>query len=110
MRYLKIVVGVLVIILGVVFVLQNSDLQRPIRLDFDPMFLFQSLSSKADQDQGETAPEPDQAQTGEPGPGDGRAGIPAFILIFIAFFVGVLAASFYGIMEKFRLKKMIKAA
>jgi len=110
MRYLKIVVAVLIIILGVVFVLQNTDLQRPIRLGFDPMFLFHGLTQKADQGAGEASVPAGQGETGTPGQGGEGAGIPGFILIFIAFFVGVLAASFYGIMEKYRLKRMIKAS
>jgi uncharacterized integral membrane protein len=104
MRYVKIVVGVLVVILAVVFVLQNQDLLRPIRLGFDPLSLFKGqpkVEAPAPGATPGTAPAPDQAKPAE-------GGMPAFVLIFIAFFLGVLLASAYGLGEKYRLKKLVR--
>ncbi len=139
MRYLKIILGVLVIIIGVIFVLQNKDLQRPIELGFDPLYMFKSqeaaipLPAPVAQTEvpaggGEKPATGEEAGSGpftepaspdspkppaETAPAQATAqeipsGIPAFILIFIAFFVGILVASLFGIMEKFRLKKVVK--
>lgn len=139
MRYLKIIVGVLVIIVGVIFVLQNSDLQRPVKLAFDPLYMFRSheqpeapaapapvaeqekvkeetISDKEQAPQGsqeESAAESRPAQpASEAAPADqpevGSSGIPVFILVFLAFFAGILVASLFGIMEKYRLKRVVK--
>ena len=139
MRYLKIIVGVLVIIVGVVFVLQNHDLQRPIKLGFDPLYMFRShqappappaptVEKEAPADgeaatdtQGESATTPQTTGEGSAAPEtpappeaqaqpaeDDSSGIPVFILIFIAFFAGILVASLFGIMEKYRLKRVVK--
>ncbi len=126
MRYLKIIVGVLVIIVGVIFVLQNHDLQRPIKLGFDPLYMFRSQEAAppppppapvqeeetAPKESGEKetpAPQGETAGTDTPGTAEeDSTGIPAFILIFIAFFAGILVASLFGIMEKFRLKRVVK--
>ena len=130
MRYLKIIVGVLVIIIGVVFVLQNKDLQRPIGLKFDPLYMFKAqeveepkppvplvgeeplpagqeetaagAGAEAAPKEAPPAPAPPPAVTDDP------SGVPAFILIFLAFFAGILVASLFGIMEKYRLKKVVR--
>ena len=141
MRYLKIIVGVLVIIVGVIFVLQNKDLQRPIKLGFDPLYMFKSHGDappappapvstvqpaakeettapaegsateekavEGDKAQTEAKPAP-KAPVPAPSPQGDDKGIPAFILIFLAFFAGILVASLFGIMEKYRLKRVVK--
>ncbi len=140
MRYLKIIVGVLVIIVGVIFVLQNKDLQRPIKLGFDPLYMFKShqaappappapvTTDQAPAPAGDSAAEEKTAVEASAGgkdasapqapaaparpaqaPDEGAKGIPAFILIFLAFFAGILVASLFGIMEKYRLKRVVKS-
>ncbi|MBW1713350.1 MAG: LapA family protein [Deltaproteobacteria bacterium] len=109
MRYLKIVVAVLVIIVGVIFVLQNKDLQRSVELGFDPVSL---IRGSAQETPAEPAAEEGFAAGQESGPAaevSGKNGIPVFVLVFIAFFVGILVASIYGMAEKYRLKRVVKA-
>ena len=45
MRYFKIVIWSLLIIVGVIFVLQNDDLQRPVRLTFN-LYILPSVTHK----------------------------------------------------------------
>jgi len=105
MRYLKIVVGALLIIVAVIFVMQNDDLQRRARLTFSPYSIIESLS------QGQTKTETaggEQAPAESPQPGG--LSVPVYILFFMAFFAGLIVAAVYGLAEKYRLKRLVKQA
>lgn len=87
MRYVKVIVGSLIIILAVVFVLQNKGLQQPVHLGFSVSSIL--LSGDAQ----------------KPGPG---FDMPVFILVFAAFFTGIVFASAYSLAERYRLKGLVR--
>jgi len=130
MRYFKIVVAALIIILAVMFVLQNEDLQKPAKIEFSPLLIFEGLGGDVQETpqgmpqetvQGtlqEAAPlvpgsasEPAAAES-PPAHATAKNGvmIRVYVLIFIAFFFGILVASLFALGEKFRLKRLIKEA
>ena len=110
MRYFKIVVWSLLIILAVVFILQNDDLQRPARLTFN-LYILPSLTSKIIP---KTTPpvemEGEAAMTEESAPDEAGVSIPVFVLIFLFFFLGIVVASLLSLGERYRLKRVIRAA
>ncbi len=104
MRYFKIIVVVLLIIVGVIFILQNKDLQRPARIDFRLYLLPQRHVAPAAAPAGEGAAS-DQAGGAAVETG---AAIPIYILIFLAFFCGLVVAFFLALAERYRLKRLVK--
>ncbi len=109
MRYFKIILGTLAVILLVVFILQNDDLHRPVKLNFG---LSVFTGGPVEANKAETA---SPGATADPGNSPAGAGveegveIPVFILVFLAFFLGLLVASLYSLSEKYRLKRVVKA-
>lgn len=87
MRYVKVIVGSLIIILAVVFVLQNKGLQQPVHLGFSVSSILLAADAQ------------------KPGPG---FDLPVFILVFAAFFTGIVFASVYSLAERYRLKGLVR--
>ena len=80
MSYLKAIVISLVVALAIIFMVQNIDpLSHPLSIRLNLFFI-----------QFETTP------------------YATYMVILLAFFVGLLAASLLGLMERFRLRKAIR--
>lgn len=135
MRYFKIIVGTLVVILLVVFILQNKDLHRSVRLGFGWDIFSQEVATPAPdkavapaeeatkpapsaeeaakpaaEGQAEAAPQPAAAPESPPAAPQRGVDVPVFILIFLAFFLGLIVASATSLAEKYRLKRLVKTA
>lgn len=114
MRYLKIIVGTLFIILLVVFILRNDDLHKPVTLNFGLSIFTQGVSFEGqDKKPADTAAaDTTTAETAAVAPHDTPAEgveVPVFILVFLAFFFGLLVASALSLAEKYRLKRVVRA-
>jgi len=110
MRYFKIVIWSLLIIVGVIFVLQNDDLQRPVRLTFN-LYILPSVTHKiAPKTALPEEMEGEAAMTEEGAADEAGVSIPVFVLIFLFFFLGIVVASLLSLGERYRLKRVIRVA